>query len=173
MVLAVLVVPAFAAWVGGDDVPPPDPRQPVRLVVLPFAGPGGGDGDWLSAGFTEELILGLSRLRRADAGSSGGLEAGELEVIAATSSRRLGPAGESLRLALAELGADVAVRGTVRPEGDRLRVNVRLLRLPDRELLWAGSYDRPLDDLLAVQREVGEKIARALRLSLPATAGPA
>lgn len=158
----VAAVAVFATWIGGRDAGGAgeaprlraDGRAAVpRLVVLPFANLSGDPADaWLSQGLAEDLSTSLSRRYAA-----------QLGVIARTSAAAWEP-----RAALDEvarrLRVDYAVEGSVRRQGEELRVSARLLRARDGAQLWAGSYDRPLVDVLAVQREVGEKIARALAL---------
>jgi len=71
------------------------------------------------------------------------------------------------------LGVDYVLEGSVRRVGDRVRVAARLVRTSDRAQLWAGEYDRRVVDLLGLQREVGETMARALALRiLPGAAPP-
>lgn len=163
-----LAAGVLATWIGGQGESP-RPAAAPRLVVLPFTNLSGDPSDaWLGRGLSEDLSAALSRRYAA-----------RLSVIARTSARRLGAAGEppvregrpSVREAVARLGVDYAVEGSVRRQGDDLRVAARLLRADGRQL-WAGTYDRSVADALAVQRELGDKIARALALHLlPREAG--
>src|SRR5262249_32329104 len=71
------------------------------------------------------------------------------------------------------LGVDYVLDGSVRRVADRVRVAARLVRTSDRAQLWAGEYDRRIVDLLGLQREGGETMARALALTiLPGDTSP-
>src|SRR4029453_12635279 len=92
--------------------------------------------------------------------------ANRLGVLARTSSmlyknvvRAAGDIGEALR-------ADYLVEGSVRREGDRVRITAQLIETKGETHLWAESYDRQLEDCLAVQTEVASQIAHALALEL-------
>src|SRR5262245_35563979 len=126
-----------------------------RLVVLPFANLGTDTPDYFSDGLTEEMIMQLGR-RCAD----------RIGVLARTSSmlyknviRGANDIGEQLR-------ADYLVEGSVRREGDRVRITAQLIETKGETHLWADSYDRMMADCLAVQTEVASEIANALALEL-------
>ena len=127
-------------------------RTRPRLVVLPFTNlTGDVERDYLSDGFTEEMIAQLGR-RCADS----------IGVLARTSSmlyknvgRGAGEIGEALR-------ADYLVEGSIRLSGDRVRITAQLIETRGETHLWAESYDRQLADCLVVQMEVASEIARAL-----------
>ena len=121
-----------------------------RLVVLPFANLSGGDTqDYFSDGLTEEMIMQLGRRC-----------AHRIGVLARTSSmlyknvmRAASDIGEDLR-------ADYLVEGSVRRDGDRVRITAQLIETRGETHLWADSFDRTLADCLAVQsnelfRQVG------------------
>jgi TolB-like protein/Tfp pilus assembly protein PilF len=142
------------------DAPPPvrpttSDRRP-RLVVLPFANLSGADThDYFSDGLTEEMIMQLGRRC-----------ANRIGVLARTSSmlyknvvRGAGDIGEALH-------ADYLVEGSVRRDGERVRITAQLIETRGETHLWAESYDRTLADCLAVQTEVATEIARALTLEL-------
>jgi TolB-like protein/Tfp pilus assembly protein PilF len=140
-------------------------RRP-RLVVLPFTNLSGGDAqDYFSDGLTEEMIMQLGRRC-----------ANRIGVLARTSSmlyknvvRGAGDIGEALR-------ADYLVEGSVRRDGDHVRITAQLIETKGETHLWADSFDRDLADCLAVQTEVASEIAHALTLELlpepAATIGP-
>jgi tetratricopeptide (TPR) repeat protein len=65
-----------------------------------------------------------------------------------------------------ELGADFLLEGSVRNAGSKVRVTAQLIRAADESHMWAGNYDRELDDPLAVQIEICDLIANALALNL-------
>jgi TolB-like protein/tetratricopeptide (TPR) repeat protein len=133
--------------------PLPSPRP--RLVVLPFANLGTGVADYFSDGLTEEMIMQLGR-RCAD----------RIGVLARTSSmlyknvvRGASDIGEALR-------ADYLVEGSVRHEGERVRITAQLIETKGETHLWAQSYDRTMANCLTVQTEVAAEIANALTAEL-------
>ena len=133
----------------------PVPSSRPRLVVLPFANLGTDTPDYFSDGLTEEMIMQLGR-RCAD----------RIGVLARTSSmlyknvvRGASAIGEALR-------ADYLVEGSVRREGDRVRITAQLIETKGETHLWANSYDRTMADCLAVQTEVATEIAIALATEL-------
>ena len=69
-----------------------------------------------------------------------------------------------------ELHAGVVLTGTVRPQDDTVKVSLELIDPSDGVALWTGQYTRELKDIFAVQAQVAEDVARALRLKLQPTA---
>ena len=65
-----------------------------------------------------------------------------------------------------ELGAAVVLTGTVRPYSDQLRVTLELIDPRDNTQIWTGQYTRDVKDIFAVQAQVAEEVARALRVKL-------
>lgn len=150
LVLLVVAVPLALRIAPGS----PFATGPPSLAVLPFRELSADPADaWLGLGLHEELNAELSRRY-----------AGVLDVIAPTSVRSYSGDSPSLDEVARQLDVDYVIRGTVRRQGETLRVSARLVRTGDGSQLWAGTYDRPLNDVLAVQRELGRRIAQALAL---------
>lgn len=133
------------------EMPSQDRR---RIAVLPFANlsPEARD-EYFADGMTEELISTLS-----------GIEG--LSVISRTSvmnyrnpSKR---AGEISR----ELNAGTLLEGSVRKSENKVRITVQLIDPTEDEHLWSGRFDRELGDVFAVQGEIAERVAAALRAEL-------
>lgn len=125
-----------------------------RIAVLPFANISPDSQDaYLADGFTEELIFTLSKI-------------GELKVIAKTSVMRYREAEESVTEIGRELGVNTIIEGSVRKAGKQIRTTVQLIDVGTQEHLWSEAYDGELDDLFAMQREIAEQVAEALRLRL-------
>ncbi|WP_428263441.1 winged helix-turn-helix domain-containing protein [Haliangium sp.] len=159
---AVTAAPAPTEAVPSTSAAPAAPARP-SLAVMPFE-PLSPDPDHAYVGdaMTAELISQLSR--RYGRG---------LGVIAFTSTKRYKDSDRPVAEIAAELEADYLLEGSVRREGSQLRVTAQLVRPDDAQPIWAGSYDRDVADLLAVQAELGETIAHALALELsPAPARP-
>jgi len=154
--VAVLAVLAVLAAARPGPSRTGTPAHPPVLVVLPFVDlTPDGSGDLLADGMTEELIAQVGRRFGP-----------RLPVIARTTAMTF----KGRRVDVAELGrtldADVALEGSVRRDGARVRVTAQLVRTADREHLWAAHYDRSTPGLIALQAEVADGIARALGLRL-------
>ena len=125
-----------------------------RIAVLPFANISPDPQDaYLADGITEELIFTLSKI-------------GELKIIAKTSVMRYREAEESVAEIGRELGVNTIIEGSVRKAGKQIRTTVQLIDVDTQEHLWSEAYDGELDDLFAVQREIAEQVADALRVHL-------
>lgn len=123
---------------------------PKTLAVLPFLNASGrSEDEYFSDGLTEEV---MNRLSRADG----------LRVVSRTSAFAL--KGKNLAAdAIGQmLGAESFVEGSVRRDGDRLRITARLVNARDGYQLWSETYDRRLDDVLAIQEEIALAIADTL-----------
>jgi TolB-like protein/tetratricopeptide (TPR) repeat protein len=150
------------------DAPPPlsyrnTPRDKPRLVVLPFANLSEGPAqEYFSDGLTEEMIAQLGRLFGTRVG-----------VIARTSSMLLKQGNQTASEIGRAFGAQYLIEGSVRREGDRVRVTAQLIETEGETHLWSESYDRRLPDVIAVQTDVAAAIARSLMIELLPGAAPA
>lgn len=122
------------------------------LAVLPFVNMSPDpDNVYFSDGLSEQVIAALSRidgLRVAARTSSFAVRGRSLDV------REI---GEALRV-----GA--VVEGSVRRDGDRLRVTVQLIDAASGYHIWTADYDRESKDIITVQDEIARAVARALKL---------
>ncbi len=126
------------------------------IAVLPFQ-PFGNADRYLSEGITEALMQELST-------------AGPLQVISRTSVERMLADRTPLPRLAASLGADGIVEGSVLRSGDRVAVNVRVIRAGTDTSVWARTFERASADIGALQRDVARAIASELRVALfPAT----
>jgi TolB-like protein/Tfp pilus assembly protein PilF len=134
----------------------PTPERRVMLVVLPFQNLSGDpEQDYLSDGLTEEVIAQLGRLNPK-----------RLGVIARTSAMRYKQTDKSIETIGGELAVSHALEGSVRRAGNRVRVTAQLIQVIDQTHLWAQSYDRDVGDILAVQAEVAQAVAREIGVQL-------
>jgi len=91
---------------------------------------------------------------------------GDLKVISRTSSAKYKSKPENLKTVAHELGVATVLEGSVQKAGDKVRVNVQLLDARSDTHLWAKSYDRNFNDIFAVESDVAQEIADALRAKL-------
>jgi adenylate cyclase len=125
-----------------------------RIAVLPFANISANPEDeYFSDGLTEELISKLSRLH-------------DLTVIARTSIMQYKETGKGITEIGRELQVGTILEGSVRKAGDRLRITAQLVDVQSQGHLWSEDYDRTLDDVFAIQGDVAEHVAQALRIAL-------
>jgi TolB-like protein/DNA-binding winged helix-turn-helix (wHTH) protein/Flp pilus assembly protein TadD len=128
---------------------------PIRsLAVLPLANLSGDrDQDYFVDGMTDALrqhLEGISSLR----------------VISRTSSMHYRGSGKPLPDIARELNIDAVVDGSVLQSGDRVRINVELIRGGMERHLWSNSYEGDLRDVFALQAGVARRIADEIRVTL-------
>lgn len=128
----------------------------TMMAVLPFENlSAGADQDYFADGLTEEMIAQL-----------GQLEPAKLGVIARTSVARYKSTNENAAQIGQELGVGYLLEGSVRRASGRVRITATLVQAADQTELWAESYERPLTDVLTIQREIAEKITQSLSLQV-------
>ena len=131
-------------------------QKRVMLAVLPFENlTGDRREDYFSDGMTEEMITQLGRL-----------DAQHLGVIARTSVMRYKDSRTPLPQIGSELGVQYVLEGSVRREGDHVRVTAQLINVQDQTHLWAREYEREMKELLAVQTEIAQEIAGEIQPAL-------
>ncbi len=124
------------------------------LVVLPLQNfSGNPEQDYLSDGMTEALIARLSAIHA-------------LRVISRTSAMQYKGTRKSVPAIGKELNVDAVIEGSVLRSGDKIRVTVQLIRADTDEHLWSGTYDRELQDVLALQSDVTYGIARHIEVAV-------
>lgn len=120
------------------------------LAVLPFVNASGDPADeYFSRGLTEEL---MDRLARED----------DLRVVSRTSAFALKNQNLSASEVGELLGAASLVEGSVRRDGDRLRITVRLVDARDGYQRWSETYERRVHDAIGIQQEIAQSIANTL-----------
>jgi TolB-like protein len=122
------------------------------LLVLPFESLCGDDEqEFFAEGLTEEMISQLGQLNPK-----------RLGVIARTSAVQYKARKKSIGEIAAELRVDCVLEGSVRCNGQRMRITGQLIETRDQTHLWSATYDRDLRDALEVQAEVARQIGKAL-----------
>lgn len=131
----------------------------ATVAVLPFENVGGDpENTYFSEGLTEEIIDRLARVP--------GLKVVSRSLMAEFRGRQAG-----LDEVAAKVGASVVVEGSVRRQGERLRVVARLAKASDGASLWSQTYERKLKDVFAIQDEIAQSVANALRVQVRGGAG--
>ena len=130
--------------------------EKIKLAVLPFGNLSGArEDDYFSDGLTEEMITQITRLQASD-----------LAVIARTTAEHYDSSSKSLEQMKKDLGVGYALEGKVRRGGNRVRITAQLIQLKDQTQLWAETYERDLSDVLSVQADIAQAIAREINLAL-------
>jgi TolB-like protein/Flp pilus assembly protein TadD len=137
---------------GGAD--PPLIRDRPSIAVLPFANLSGDpEHAFLADGLSEEIILGLSRVK-------------QFFVIARNSSFTYKGRAVDAQQVSRELGVRYVLEGSVRKLGERVRVSAQLVDASNRRTAWAERFDRPVEQIVEVDDEVTEAIVAALQPAL-------
>jgi len=148
-------------WKGRETLREPVVEMPAsrvraRLAVLPFEDLSGDPAqEYFSDGLTEEMIAQLARL-----------QPDRLGVIARTTMMQYRGTKKTIGQIGKELGVNYLLEGSVRRADQRVRITVQLVKVGDQTHLWAESYERAVEDILAIQVEVAKRIARSLTVEL-------
>jgi len=121
------------------------------IAVLPFLNRSPDEStDYFSDGLADELVMVLSKIQG-------------LRVIARTASFQFKGKNEDLAVIGDKLQVAALLEGSVVKQGQRLRVSVRLVKVPEGDALWSESYDRTWDDVFAVQDDIAQRVVTELR----------
>ena len=154
------LVVAITVW---DHLParsvdrPPEAPQAVdspSIAVLPFADMSqDGDQEYFGDGVAEELLNVLSRLDG-------------LRVAGRTSSFAYKEKGDDLRTIGQALNVTSILEGSVRKDGERIRITAQLINAADGYHLWSKTFDRELTDIFSIQEEIASEVSGALGVRL-------
>jgi TolB-like protein/DNA-binding winged helix-turn-helix (wHTH) protein/Tfp pilus assembly protein PilF len=152
--LVILVGIAYLArWHSSAN---PAVQKRVMLAILPFQNLSDDpEQEYFSDGLTEETITDLGQLTPE-----------QLGVIARTSAMAYKHTNKTISQIGHELGVDYILEGSVRRDGEKVRIAAQLIRVQDQTHLWAQSYDRKLPDFLDVQNELAQVISQQVGLRL-------
>jgi TolB-like protein/Flp pilus assembly protein TadD len=124
------------------------------IAVLPLLNESGDPGDeYFSDGLSEELIAALAQING-------------LKVIGRSSSFRFKDRHEEPKAIGEKLGVSTLLEGTVRKQGDKVRIVAELINAADGIELWTRTFDRELKDIFAVQEEIARAVAESLKVTL-------
>ena len=124
------------------------------IAVLPFENLSSDkENAYFAEGIQDEILTRLAKI-------------GALKVISRTSTAHFASSPQNLPEIARQLGVANILEGTVQKARDAVHVNVQLIRAASDDHLWAESYDRKLDDIFGVERDVAQNIASALNAKL-------
>jgi TolB-like protein len=126
----------------------------VTLAVLPFANfSSDPEQEYFSDGLTEEILNQLAQIKG-------------LRVTGRTSSFSFKGKNQDLRVIGDKLGVSNLLEGSVRKDGNQIRITAQLNSSKDGSHIWSKTYARELKDVFAVQEEIAKNVAQALSIKL-------
>ena len=127
---------------------------PKSVAVLPFTSLSADTEDeYFSDGITDVILTNLSKIK-------------DLKVISRTSTMQYKGSDKTIIQIARELGVATILDGSVQRAGGRIRIVSQLIDARTDEHLWAETYDRNVTDIFAIQTEIAEHIAAALKAKL-------
>ncbi|MGE5179831.1 MAG: protein kinase domain-containing protein [Bacteroidota bacterium] len=130
------------------------PEKVASIAVLPFVNRSrSADDEYFSDGLADELLNLLSKIQG-------------LRVSARASSFHFKGKDVPLDDIARRLNVATVLDGSVRKAGDRVRISVQLVKVPDGYHLWSETYDRTLEDIFAVQDDIARSVVKELRVKL-------
>ena len=128
------------------------PRK--SIAVMPFENLSSDkENSYFTEGIQDEILTRLAKIA-------------DLKVISQTSTQQYKSAPENLREIARQLGVAHILEGSVQKSGDKVHINVQLIKAADDSHLWADTYDRKLIDIFSVESEVAKKIADQLQAKI-------
>ncbi len=160
VVVGALVVLAVGWWMvaGRGETGTEPPHGPISIATLVFDTRGLVDEDWyLGEGIAEDISTQLAKIRG-------------FEVKAHASARQLSPDELSFREIAERLGAQFLIHGSLRRQGDSVRITVQLIDPETEGTRWADDYTHAFtaSNMFAVTRDVAERTASGLRVAMSA-----
>ncbi|HUH32375.1 MAG TPA: tetratricopeptide repeat protein, partial [Daejeonella sp.] len=124
------------------------------IAVLPFVNMSNDpEQEYFSDGMAEEILSSLAHVK-------------DLKVAGRTSSFQFKGKNIDLRIVGEELGVSTVLEGSVRKQGNRLRITTQLINVEDGFHIWSERYDREMEDIFAIQDEIALAITEKLKVTL-------
>jgi len=124
------------------------------IAVLPFTNmTNDQEQEYFSDGITEDIIAHLSKIA-------------DLRVVSRTSTRQYKNTTKTIPQIGKELGVSTILEGSVRKQGDQVRITAQLIDVVNDQHIWAESYDRDVTKIFDIQTEVASEILRVLKATL-------
>ena len=160
---ALAIVLAWALEVTPEGVKKTNPVNKTKpasesdgssIAVLPFVDMSPDkDQDYFCEGMAEEIINALTKVRG-------------VHVASRTASFQFKDEAIDIKQIGERLNVNTVLEGSVRKAGNRLRVMAQLIKVEDGYHIWSEGYDRDMQDVFAIQKEIAENIVQAFQLSL-------
>ncbi len=127
--------------------------EPATVAVLPFVSLSPSGDEYFSDGLTEELIHALTKLPG-------------MRVVAWTTAARMRDRQQDMLAIREQLNVASVLTGSVRISGKSLRVRAQLIDTATGVYRWSETFDRPMEDIFAIQEEIARAIVRTLDVQL-------
>ena len=154
-ILAIVVAAAIAGYFliarrGANAASP----KSVSIAVLPFTDTSAAsDQEYFSDGLAEQLINDLAK-------SPG------IKVIGRSSAFQFKGKNEDARVVGRKLGVANVLEGSIRRDGNEVRITAELIKTEDGFQIWSQTYDQEIKDIFAVQDEIAQSATEALQVKL-------
>ncbi len=126
----------------------------ASIAVLPFVNMSqDASNEYFSDGLSEELLNGLAKVEG-------------MQVAGRTSSFSFKGKNEDLRNIAQELGVKHILEGSVRKDGNRIRITAQLIQADNGFHLWSETYDRELDSIFEIQDDISRQVVNELKIRL-------
>jgi TolB-like protein/DNA-binding winged helix-turn-helix (wHTH) protein/predicted Zn-dependent protease len=160
-VAAFFVVTAAVSWVAFRYRLGSPEHSKLMILVTPFENLSGDPGqEYMSDGLTDEMITRLGQISPS-----------RLSVIARSTAMQYKHTEKSLDQIVRECRPDYIFEGSLRRQEGRVRITAQLFKAGEQGSLWTQAYDQDAKDVLIIQQDVADRIARSLSLEvLPAVA---
>jgi len=146
--IVIIALLLYSTFINKDDI------SSKSIAVLPFTSiDRTEESEIFSDGIHDDILTQIAKIN-------------ELKVIGRTSVMRYKNTEKRFKEIAEELNVSSILEGSVRRSGDRIRIVAQLIDPETEEHLWAETYDRNYSDIFAVQTDVAEKIALALKATL-------
>jgi TolB-like protein/Tfp pilus assembly protein PilF len=172
VLFAGLPVALILAWRKGDDIHEDqsansadliartDPPPPRSIAVLPFVNMSSDqEQEFFSDGLSEELLNLLAKVPG-------------LQVASRTSAFSFKAENIDIPTVAKKLNVAYVLEGSVRKSANQVRITTQLIKAADDVHEWSETYDRVLDDIFAIQDEIGAAVVQALKVQLLGVAAP-
>ena len=150
----ILGLGVFTFWRNREERAVAPVASEKSIAVLPFESLSDDKANaYFADGIQDEILTRLAKI-------------GDLKVISRTSTQHYKSAPRNLAEIGKQLGVSTILEGSVQKDGDKVRINVQLIRAATDSHLWAETFDRKLTDIFSVESEVAKAIADRLQAKL-------
>lgn len=154
IILLSLAYLRYSSWQSPDINEPIFSIADKSIVVLPFSDMSpDNDQEFFSDGMMEEILNHLAKIE-------------DIKVISRTTAMRYRGTSKSVSEIAKELGVATALEGSVRKDGDQLRITLQLIEGASDTHLWSQSYDRQMTSIFEIQSDVAKRVAEVLHTEL-------